>query len=62
MNKLAKNFEIKDGKPDEAAGNKVASDKIPEAAKLVVDDEKLSKELTDLKRRLKEIHLENKKI
>ena len=39
-----------------------ASDKVPEHAKLVIDDEKLAKELGDLKRRLKEINLENVKI
>lgn len=38
------------------------SDKVPEHARLVIDDEKLAKELMDLKRRLKETNVENIKI
>lgn len=38
------------------------SDKVPEHAKLVLDDEKLNKILMDLKRRFKETNLENVKV
>lgn len=38
------------------------SDKVPEFAKLVVDDEGLQKELMDLKRKLREKNLENIKV
>ena len=59
INKLAKDFEVKD--PTQAQQSK-GSDKVPDHAKLVVDDEKLSKELMDLKTRLKQTHLENLKV
>ena len=38
------------------------SDKVPVFAKLVVDKEGQSKELLDLRKKLKDIHYENKKI
>jgi len=57
VNKLAKDFKISD-----AQKGAKGSDKVPEHAKLVVDDEKLAKELLDLKRRLKELNLENIKV
>ena len=59
MNKLAKDFDLKD-RP--TGGVSKPSDKVPEHAKLVNDDEKLDKELMDLKRRLREINLENLKV
>eukprot|EP00347_Sterkiella_histriomuscorum_P000238 403376652 len=62
INPLAKNIVLKDQpKHIEIQANK-PSDKVPEHAKLVVDDEKLSKELMDLKRRFKETNIENLKI
>ncbi len=57
MNKLAQNFNLKEKAPESKP-----SDKVPEHAKLVVDDEKLDKELNDLKFKLKQINVENIKI
>lgn len=56
MNKLAKDFRLQEKEQVKA------SDKVPEHAKLVVDDEKLAKEALDLRRRLKELSLENAKV
>jgi hypothetical protein len=59
VNKLVKNFDVQEKGSGAAAK---PSDKVPEHALLVNDNETLSKELMDLKRRLKEINLENIKI
>ena len=43
-------------------GANLGSDKVPIAAKQVVDQEGISKEVADLKKKLKELNFENKKI
>jgi len=58
INKRAKGFEVKESKGDQQK----ASDKVPEHAKMVIDEEGQSKEVMDLKRRLKEVYAENRKI
>ncbi|CDW82059.1 ef hand family protein [Stylonychia lemnae] len=65
INRLAKDFEVKDvAKQTQAIQQQQikGSDKVPEHAKLVIDDEKLVKELADLKKRFKETILENMKV
>ena len=49
-------------KDPRTAGVFTKSDKVPEHAKLVIDDEKQAKLILDLKRQIKEINLENIKV
>ena len=58
INKLVKDFDTNAKVTNVNKG----SDKVPEAAKMVLDNEGQNKILLDLKRRIKEIHYENKQI